>query len=289
MTRSLWSLLIVIVLGAAGCAGPSAPGRSQSPAADQPVYGGLITIWKEADVIDWDPNFEGRSSHGLWHAYNTLTGFKAGPGIEYAEMIVQPELAERWEISPDAKTYTFHLRKGVKFANLPPVNGRELTSADVKFSAEYATGSGELKDKKLPQGRNDYMYEGLDRVETPDPYTVRFHFKDAFVPFINYTASDWNPVLPREIFEKDGNYKDTMVGTGPFQLDPQASQKGTRYVFKKNPTYWEEGKPYFDEARVLILIQDATAKAGFHAKQVDVLQDLFITDIPDLQKPMPRS
>lgn len=91
------------------------------------------------------------------------------------------------------------------------------------------------------------------------------------------------------MFDKEGNYKETIIGTGPFQLDPATSQKGTRYVFKKNPTYWEQGKPYLDEVRILILLQDSTAKAGFQAKQVDVLPELFISDIPDLQKGNPNA
>ncbi len=70
MTRLHWCFLIVLILPATACAGPVSPGPTQGPAADQPVYGGQITIWKESDVIDWDPNFEGRGSHGMWHAYN---------------------------------------------------------------------------------------------------------------------------------------------------------------------------------------------------------------------------
>jgi len=204
-------------------------------------------------------------------------------------MVLRPELAERWEVSPDAKVFTFHLRNGVKFANVPPVNGRDLTSADVKWSAEHWARAGEFKDKNLPQGRLEFMYEGLDRIETPDPRTARFYFKEPFSPFISYAASDWNPVVPREIYEKDGHFKDTIVGSGPFQLDVQASQKGTRWVWKKNAGYWDEGKPYLDELRQLVLKEDNTAFAAFQAKQIDALDALFFQDMPGLMKGTPNA
>jgi peptide/nickel transport system substrate-binding protein len=59
---------------------------------------------------------------------------------------MEPEVADKWE-QPDPQTYTFHMRPGVKFANLPPVNGRALTSSDLKFSYEYATRSGQVKEQ----------------------------------------------------------------------------------------------------------------------------------------------
>src|SRR5205807_3795221 len=98
----------------------------------------------------------------------------------------------RWEVSPDGRTVTFYIRKGVKFANLPPVNGREFTAADATWTAEYYTRSGALADKKLLPGRNGFMYQGLERADAPDPYTARFVFKEAYAPFLSYAGSTWN-------------------------------------------------------------------------------------------------
>jgi len=275
MSGSRWMFLLPLTLLVSGCASVAVLPGPQSGQDAQPVYGGVFNaVAYRGDTTDWDPNFEGRASFGTLAAYNRLLSVEVGPNVEYTAMTLKPELAERWEVSPDGKTLTFSLRKGVKFANLPPVNGREFTAADVKWTAEYYTRSAEFKDKKLAPSRNAFMYEGLDRAEALDPYTARLSFKEPYAPFLSYAASSWNPMVAREIFDEDGSHKDRMVGTGPYQLDPQASQRGTRWVFKKNPTYWEAGKPYLDEIRNLVIIDDGTAQAAFQTKQLDVHREL---------------
>lgn len=244
------------------------------------------------DPFNWDISFSKTSPNddAVDLAYDSLLGFKRSPDLEYTELVLQPELAERWEISPDAKMFTFHLRRGAKFQNLPPINGREVTSTDVKFSAEYRLRSGEFKDKKLPKGEVDYIYEGLDRVETPDKYTAIIHFKEAFVPFISYAASSWNPIFAREIYDQDGNFQDKLIGAGPFMLDVAGSQKGTRRVFKKNPDYWNAEKVYIDTIRWLTLPQDATAYAAFQTKQLDLLHaGLDYGEAQDVLKANPQA
>src|SRR5207249_4308880 len=200
--------------------------------------------------------------------FNSLLGFKSGPGIDYNDLTLQPELAEKWEIGPDARTFTFHLRKGVKFHDLPPANGREVTSADVKWSFEYWSRTGWAKEKKLPLGQFEWFFEGVQAIEAPDPSTVSVKFQDPFVPFISYAGSDFNTVAPHEVYEQDGHLKDRAIGTGAFWVDFASSQKGTRWVYKKNSTYWDTGKPYIDEIRWLVLPDDATTLAAFQTKQV---------------------
>jgi len=226
------------------------------------------------DPFNWDLTIQKTTPNddGIGLGHDNLLSFRMGPEFEYTQMVLQPELAERWEISPDGKSFTFHLRKGAKFQNVPPVNGREVNSADVKFAAEYRLRIGEFKDKGLPQADTGYIYEGLDRVDTPDKYTAVVHFKEPFVPFIAYAASDYNPIMPREIYDQDGNFQDKLIGAGPYMLDAPASQKGTRWVFKKNPDYWNAGKPYLDEIRWIVIPQEATAQAAFQTKQLDILQ-----------------
>ncbi len=291
MARPLWFLVALSLMAAVGCAG-TAPPAPQAGAEDQPVYGGHLNWRVSNDVVNYDPSDQGRGNpgnNGLAQAYNTLLGFKSGPGVGYEEMILQPELAERWEVSPDAKTFTFHLRKGVKFANLPPANGRELTSDDVKLTMEYYGRTGEFKDKKLIPSRLKSMYEGLDKVTPPNKYTVQVSFKDPFVPFISYAGSDWNPMVPREIIDQDGHLMDRIVGTGPYQLDVAASQKGTRWVWKKNPTYWDEGKPYLDEIRWIVVPQEGTAHAAFQTKQVDALENLVAQSAQEVGRANPAA
>ncbi len=256
--------------------------RPQEPAqqSNQPRTGGTLAARINTDLFDFDTTYVGQSTPNTWGislAYNTLMDVKAAPDVGFAEVKIEPELAERWEMSPDAKTFTFHLRKGVKYApstgsgnEIKGLNGRVLTSADVKWSFEYISRTGALKDKKLPKSQGDWMFTGLQAIETPDPYTVSVRYDVPFAPFASYAASKrLNPIYPKEIFEQEGGFKNRMAGSGPFQYDEAASQKGTRWVFKKNPAYFEPGRPYLDEVRLLVIRDDATTYAAFQTGQVD--------------------
>lgn len=66
---------------------------------------------------------------------------------------------------------------------------------------EYWSREGQFKEKRLPPGQFSWMYENLDRIETPDRNTVTVRFKDPFVPFLAYAASQWNPMVAKEIYE----------------------------------------------------------------------------------------
>jgi peptide/nickel transport system substrate-binding protein len=264
----------IATAGLAACGRRGQSGSStQGTASSAPRSGGKLLTPVPNDPSDWDMSYLGRNvpnPYGQNLAYDTLLGVKHGADVKYEEFVLQPSLADRWE-TPDAQTYTFHIRPGVRFADLPPLNGRVLTAADVKWTYEYWSRSGQFKDKNYPVAQYGWFFEGMQSIEAPDPATVIVRFDKPFVPFINYTGSYWNPIVPHEIYEQDGNLKNRMVGTGPFQLDFAASQKGTRWNFKKNPNYWDTGRPYIDEVDWFVIPDDATTIAAFQTKQVDII------------------
>ncbi len=253
-----------------GCGTKSKPSTGSGTTAAQPKSGGNLRMWLTADPFNLDVSIIGQSgpnstSNDL--AYETLLGFQYGDD-PYSTKLVG-KLAEKWE-TPDAQTYTFHLRQGVKFANMPPVNGREATSADWKFSLEYASRLGPQYAKLRP-AVYAWLMSGVDSVQAPDPATMVVKFKDPFAPFLNYAGGERLQLLPHEIYDQYGNFQDHMVGTGPFQLDQASSQKGSKWVFKKNPTYWDTGKPYLDQITKLIIPDSQTAYSAFQTGQLDVL------------------
>jgi peptide/nickel transport system substrate-binding protein len=251
--------------------GGSAPASQQQASAGAPRRGGIVNISVPADPFDWDPTYVGPglpNPYGFVMAYNSIIGYKVTPGMKYDDLTLQPELAESYEV-PDAQTFIFHMRKGVNFANVAPVNGRALTSDDVKFSFQYTARAGAFS--KLPQSQYDYFFEGMSGIDTPDASTAIVHFSKPFVPFLNYAASRWVPIYAHEIYDQDGHFKDKIAGTGPFQIDPSSSQKGTKWVWKKNPAYWDSGKPYLDEIHWLVLTDDAAQNSALQTKQIDLL------------------
>ena len=252
---------------------PQTASTNRGTSAGQPKSGGTVLGRVAHDPTDWDVTYQGfglPNSAGLQVAYDRLLNYKSGPNVPYNELTLQPMLAERWE-TPDGQTYTFHLRQGVKFANLPPVNGRSFSSSDVKWSIEYLSRGGQFQGKKLPTAYAAWMFEGLSDVQTPDASTVVLRFAQPFVPFLHYVGFTWNVMLPHEIFDQDGDFKNRIAGTGPYQLDMAASQRGSRWVWKRNPGYWDAPRPYIDEIDWLVIPDDSTAYAAFQTKQVDIL------------------
>ena len=255
----------------AACGGAKKPGRSSGATAAQtgkPSYGGQLTlVGTEPATFDPAPK-NSQFVTPLRLTNDTLLDFKAGPGVKYTDVILQPRLAERWEV-PDPRTYIFHLRRGLKFAGLPPVNGRDLTPDDIKWTFEYLTRTGRLHD--LPRAPVSDLYQGLESVEAPDQATVTFHFAQPFVPFLAYSALNFSSILAHEVFDEDGGFSKRAVGTGPWQINAGASVHGSHLVFDKNQTYFMQGRPYIDSIKWLYLLDDAAIIAAFKTKQMDKL------------------
>lgn len=282
--RTVFAGAGVAAVALAACGGRKLPSaaRSSASAPGTPRPGGVFTFRLPDDIASFDGSTSAKNEASETSmAFDRLLRYRSGGDVKYSDLTLEAELADRWEI-PEPQTYSFHLRPGVSFANLAPVQGRALTSADVKFSYEYATRSGEVKEqsagKKLLPAQFNWMMEGLDSIQTPDPSTVVVKFQQPFAPFLSYVTSGALPILPHEIYDKDGDFKQRIVGTGPFQFDPASSQHGTHSVWKKNPTYWEKGKPYFDQVSIVIIPDPSTAYAAFQSKQLDWLSGSTMTD-----------
>ena len=282
------------LLVACGPTQQAAPLESTGSGANTPKMGGVLNTVGE-DFTDFDLVYQGKTienarDHGL--VYDRLLSFKKGPGVEFVSQILEPSLAERWEVSSDARTFTYYLRKGVKYANIAPVNGRELTAADVKWSMEYYSRTGEFADKKYPVSQMAAQYEGLDGIDMPDNYTVRVRFKEPFAPFLNYSASQWMPIVAKETFRADMNPPriNTLVGTGPYIYDLVDTQKDSRFVFSKNPTYWGgPNKPSLDKIRRLIIPDTSTQAAAFQTKQIDILTTPDMTTADTIRRNNPQT
>ena len=225
-----------VALAACGRSSANKPAKFIGLASSQPKTGGVLATPLKTDFFDFDASGSGKSVPNP-SAYmlicDTLVGFQQGPDSPFDKNVLTPNLAERWE-QPDPATYTFHLRKGIKFASLAPLNGRAFTSADIKWSYAYHSRTGTLAPAKLPPANFDYMFEGLQAVETPDDTTVVVKFSKPYAPFLNYNYTFALPIYPHEIYDQYGKFSDQLVGTGPYQLDSAQSQRGTRWVFKKN-------------------------------------------------------
>lgn len=147
------------------------------------------------------------------------------------------QLAERWEMSPDGLTYTFYLRRNVKWHD-----GRPFTADDVVFTATAA-----LDERNGSRMRPYYRFLGQPvRVEKIDAGTVRFTLPSPSADFL-YNLSQWNLILPRHLLEGQdlatAPFNDRPVGTGPFRFVQVANGQFIRLA--ANPFY-HLGRPKID-------------------------------------------
>jgi peptide/nickel transport system substrate-binding protein len=158
-----------------------------------------------------------------------------------------PDLAHSWEISKDAKTYTFFLRKDVQFHD-----GAELTSEDVKATFDRIA--------KPPQGISiprSVLFRAVDEITAPDKYTVQFKLKEprAASFMMAAIASGWNGIVRKKTLEDNGyNLRKVLniPGTGPFRSVKYVENE--TWIMEKNPNYWNKGLPYLDGVQFYSLI-----------------------------------
>ena len=219
--------------------------------AQQPKRGGILRI-AEREAPGLDPHL---SVSFLTHsyislAYSQLVRFPNGPEQKHpADFTILPDLAEKWEYK-NPTTVVFYLRKGVRFHNKPPVNAREVTADDVKYSLERFIARSGFRSR----------FDAVQSIEVVDRYTVRISLKEPFAPFLNHLANpSFTAILPREAEEKfkDFNHPDAVIGTGPFVL--KSYEKGVKVTFERNPDYFMKGLPYLDGV-VLEITPDASAR-----------------------------
>lgn len=251
----------------------------------QPRRGGILRV-RGWDPPNFDPhlalNF--KQSNTLSFVYSKLVRYKVGAGVAPGVFMIEPDLAERWE-EPDDTTVVFHLRRGVRWHNTPPVNGRELTAEDVRFTFERF-----LTEKANP---HRYLFDTVDRVEAADRYTVRFRLKEPFVWLLNMLASPWASwIVAREAVEKYGDLKrpEAAIGTGPFVL--ARYEPNVKTVFRRHPDYFRSGQPFVDGVDWLVLDDDAAGLAAYRTGQLDAGPWAFWTvrqtDLDALKKTHPR-
>lgn len=248
--------------GLAAAALTTAPLVSARPSAAQVRRGGMLRV-RGYDPPHFDPhltlNFKTNTTLSFVHA--KLVRHKVGPSIAPGTFAIEPDLAERWE-EPDDTTVVFHLRKGVRWQNRPPVNGRELTADDVKFTFDRF-----LAEKGNPLR---FMLDPVDRVEAVDRYTVRFRLKEPFVWLVHMLANPtgmW--IVPREAVDKHGDLKkpESAVGAGPFVLERY--EPNVKAVFRRNPDYFRPGQPAVDGVEWLVMEDEAVQLAAYRSGQVD--------------------
>jgi peptide/nickel transport system substrate-binding protein len=234
---------LLAVGGAAGCSsekkGGSAAGTAGKPGA--PAYGDAIVFGSNGDLSGFltAVTSDAASHDAASYVFNGLVRYDRNVKLE-------GELAESWDVSPDGRKITFHLRKGVKWHD-----GAPFTSGDVLFTYR------KMIDPKTPTAYAE-DFKQVRRAAAPDPYTFVVEYEKPFAPAL---ASWGMSILPKHLLEtyedisRSPLNKEHPIGTGPYRFVEW--KPGERVVFDANPDYFE-GRPYLQRVITRVIPDQAT-------------------------------
>ena len=258
------TLLAALTLGVSACGGDNKTAGSATTADGDAAK--TLIYCSEGSPAGFDPaqytsgtDFDASA----YPIYNGLVEFKRA-GTE-----IQPALAESWEISADGKTYTFNLRKGVKFGTTDYFTpSREFNADDVIFTLERITNPDFAFNKAYPAEFPYSVGMGLpdivSNIEKLDDYTVKITLSETNAPFLQNLAMAFAYINSAEYAEQlltadnaaDLNIK--PVGTGPFVFT--SYQKDAQIRYTKNPDYWNIDDIHIDNL-VFVITKDSAVRA----------------------------
>jgi len=230
-----------------------------------------LILADSTDASSLDPHVQNdvQSKQVVSMLYSTLLKFKV-------DGTIVPALAESWKVSPDKRTWTFNLKKGVKFHN-----GKELTSADVKatyerFMADTADG------KRLVVKQKTKM---LQKVDAIDKYTVAITTSAPYGPRMSLLCNRSLAIMDPAVFNKygidTGTNAQSVVGTGPYKM--VSWKKDEEIVLERFSGYF--GEPAKTERLVFRVIPEATSRViALENGEVDFIKQFPAEDQARLTK-----
>jgi peptide/nickel transport system substrate-binding protein len=245
--------VLAVVLAAACAKEKKDAGGTGAAGSDAPAYGDAIVEGSIGDVSGFLTAVTSDS------ASHTAANYVFNGLVRYDKNLkLEGELAESWEVSPDGKRITFHLRKGVTWHD-----GKPFTSEDVLFT---------YRRMIAPNTPTAYAedFKQVKRAEAPDPYTVVVEYGKPFAPAL---ASWGMHILPKHLLAE---YPDISrsplnkkpVGTGPFRFVEWKT--GEKTVFETNPDYFE-GRPYLSRVITRVIPDPATMFLELKSGGIDMM------------------
>ncbi len=293
MRHLYFILLSATSLFISSCGGDE---TTQKDAIGGKMYGGEFKFMSSEKVTSLFPI----STSDIYSQRLNSQIFESLLKIDMETMNVVPAIAESYSVSEDAKTFTFKIRKGVRFHEDECFNGdaREVTAADVKFSLEMACSG-------LPMNQMSYLLvnriegaesfnkkstsslpkTGVSGIQVKDEQTLVIKLVESFSGFDKILTHTNLSVFPKEAYEKYG--KDIIkhpVGTGPFMLE-SFDDKGV--TLKRNKHYWRKDElgnqlPFLDKVVMTYAKDKKSELMAFRNKEVDIVLEIPVEEIENV-------
>lgn len=229
--------------------------------------------WQEGEGKHYRGTFPmvGNSNPGFWdvHYGGSLNTTLMPSSPRFNQLVeynpVSPteiigDLAATWDVNDDGTEFTFHLNQATWS------DGAPVTAEDIKFSLDRITLPGAQRART---GFLRAFYEHQS-AEVVDDKTVKVPLKFPAPTFMPNLASDYMKMYPKHIAEdltqEEANQPESLIGSGPWLYG--GWQKDVSYTFDRNPTYFKQGRPFFDGIIVYLIPDTARRIAALQAGQV---------------------
>lgn len=256
--RKLWlftTLLLILGLLVTACAPAPAPGGAAggqtqpaaAPAAEGPK--GTLTVGLTTDIAAIEVPYapERQAANASWTLYDGLV-------FPEADGTYSPALAEKWDVSDDGTTYTFHLRNDVTFHNGEPFNADAVVYSWQTYSQPEVTYANEWSFAKSVEKVDDYTV----KVSTEKPNAL-----------LLARVSGWSMIPPKAHKEMGKEkFAQSPIGTGPFVFKEWV--KGDHLTVVANPNYWRKGYPKLEQVTFRFMTESATRVAAVQAGEIDI-------------------
>ncbi|MDP2919264.1 MAG: ABC transporter substrate-binding protein [Dehalococcoidia bacterium] len=271
---------------------------------EKPRYGGTLNVVLQADVQSFDSLNLDQS--GIWTMHLTneklsVGDFVAGPSGKNEVTWNMPgiwdiaretgQLAESWEVQGN-DTIIFRIRKGIRFHNKPPVNGREVVAEDVAYSMRRVMAAGTFLGNAFSVGKPGD--NGPKSITATDKYTVVVKTPPESQGNLLQNLNVGVRIIAKEVVDQ---YKDltdwrSAHGTGAYMLTDYV--RDSSISFKRNPDYWRDHPlypgmkmPFPDGVRALIIPDTSTQTAAIRTGKIDSMYGVLPTEVETLLKSRP--
>lgn len=270
--------LSVLVAGC-GATGGNATSGTGNAAATGPIEGGNIVLDTDSNFKDFDPAlaYFTTDTEVVPQVYEQLVTYQGST----SNLVGQ--LASSWDVSKDGKTYTFHLRQGVKFTNGDPMTAQSFIDEFERVLGKGGVNSpGEGMIDPIVVGSTAYHNlkdktgKSIAGITAPDKYTLQIQLTSPEAFFPEILAMPFFSAVDQSYIDKVGNAafdSTSMMGTGPF-IASQINANGV--VLTKNKNYWGKDTkgnalPYLDKVTVRINKNDEVDTLNFQQGQTALL------------------
>lgn len=225
----------------AGCTGQSfSDTRSNSAGTTKST----LTLAMSADIQGWDPSvqpgYQGWPGEAVWDTLVKCDEFGKA----------EADIADKWSISDDSKSFIAHIREGMKFSDGTPVD-----SAAVKATFEYMTTHGGVQAD----------YKGI-KIDTSDAQNITLTWPN---PEPLMVAKICAPKVTTKALLDSGRVNDTPIGSGPYVLDTASTTRGSVYTFTKNESHWNAANYLYKKLVVKVIESETAAVSALKTGQID--------------------